>query len=77
MHRSYDKRKQAALEIEALIKSLQEIKDTDRINAIIVMLGEDFATSATSNHRKGGLIGLAATAIGLMKYSRFHQIKHG
>ena len=31
------------------------------------MLGQDFATSTNANHRKGGLIGLAATAIGLMQ----------
>ena len=64
--RSYDKRKHAALEIEALIKALQENNDTDRICSVIAMLGQDFATSTNANHRKGGLIGLAATAIGLM-----------
>mmetsp|Transcript_7725 Transcript_7725/g.19887 ORF Transcript_7725/g.19887 Transcript_7725/m.19887 type:complete len:686 (-) Transcript_7725:82-2139(-) len=65
--RSYDKRKNAALEIEALIKALQENNDTDRICSVIAMLGQDFATSTNANHRKGGLIGLAATAIGLMQ----------
>jgi len=65
--RSYDKRKNAALEIEALIKALQENNDTDRICSVIAMLGQDFATSTNANHRKGGLIGLAATSIGLMQ----------
>jgi vacuole morphology and inheritance protein 14 len=37
--RSYDKRKNAALEIEALIKALQENNDTDRICSVIAMLG--------------------------------------
>uniref|UniRef100_A0AAV1US65 Vacuolar protein 14 C-terminal Fig4-binding domain-containing protein n=1 Tax=Peronospora matthiolae TaxID=2874970 RepID=A0AAV1US65_9STRA len=37
-----------------------------RIPAIIELLGNDFACSSNANHRKGGLIGLAATAIGLM-----------
>lgn len=64
--RSYDKRKNAALEIEDLIKKLEDNNETDRICAIIAMLGQDFATSTNANHRKGGLIGLAATAIGLM-----------
>lgn len=64
--RSYDKRKNAALEIEALIKTLEDNNETDRICSIIVLLGQDFATSTNPNHRKGGLIGLAATAIGLM-----------
>ena len=62
--RSYDKRKNAALEIEALIKALQENNDTDRISSVICMLGNDFSTSTNPNHRKGGLIGLAATSIG-------------
>lgn len=107
--RSYDKRKSAAMELENLIKQLQEnaaaiefrqqhanqgggasSPDTasgvsgdstdstatpgfsvpnpsrQRIPAIIELLGNDFACSANANHRKGGLIGLAATAIGLM-----------
>lgn len=64
--RSYDKRKNAALEIEALIKTLEDNNETDRICSIIALLGQDFATSTNANHRKGGLIGLAATAIGLM-----------
>ncbi|POM72251.1 VAC14 family protein, partial [Phytophthora palmivora] len=97
--RSYDKRKGAAMELENLIKQLQEnaasiefhqqhqlqltqdspdSTETDsvdaplanpsrqRIPAIIELLGNDFACSSNANHRKGGLIGLAATAIGLM-----------
>lgn len=108
--RSYDKRKSAAMELENLIKQLQENAaaiefhqqhmnpggglasspgtasgvsgdSTDssatpaftvpnpsrqRIPAIIELLGNDFACSSNANHRKGGLIGLAATAIGLM-----------
>ena len=36
------------------------------------MLGQDFATSTNANHRKGGLIGLAATAIGLMQDIRLY-----
>ncbi|RLN68376.1 hypothetical protein BBJ28_00002245 [Nothophytophthora sp. Chile5] len=116
--RSYDKRKSAAMELENLIKQLQEdaasiefhqqhqlqlspdstaaglnagsggdlstpgtdSEATDgtmtpfavgnpsrqRIPAIIELLGNDFACSSNANHRKGGLIGLAATAIGLM-----------
>lgn len=64
--RSYDKRKNAALEIEDLIKQLDFNNESDRICAIISLLGQDFATSTNANHRKGGLIGLAAAAIGLM-----------
>ncbi|KAG6622327.1 VAC14 family protein [Phytophthora cinnamomi] len=93
--RSYDKRKGAAMELENLIKQLQENaasiefhqqhqlqltqdspgsrltsdgteSERSRIPAIIELLGNDFACSSNANHRKGGLIGLAATAIGLM-----------
>lgn len=63
--RSNEKRKNAALEIEALIKSLQEANNTSMIHSIITVLSKDFCTSMNSNYRKGGLIGLAATAIGL------------
>jgi hypothetical protein len=68
--RSNEKRKNAALEIEALIKSLHEANNTAVIQSIITVLSKDFCTSMNSNYRKGGLIGLAATAIGLMQDSR-------
>lgn len=41
--RSYDKRKGAAMEVEALIKHLQESGQVDRISAIVEMLGQDYA----------------------------------
>ena len=63
--RSYEKRKAAALEIENMVKELQEKKEGQKVKAILVMLGTDFARSTQHNHRKGGLIGLAAAAIGL------------
>lgn len=65
--RSNEKRKNAALEIEALIKSLQEANNTTMIQSVIAVLSKDFCTSMNSNYRKGGLIGLAATSIGLMQ----------
>jgi vacuole morphology and inheritance protein 14 len=65
--RSNEKRKNAALEIEALIKSLQEANNASMIQSVITILSKDFCTSMNSNYRKGGLIGLAATAIGLMQ----------
>ena len=63
--RSNEKRKNAALEIEALIKSLTEANNFTTVSAIINVLSKDFCTSMNSNYRKGGLVGLAATAIGL------------
>lgn len=64
--RSYDKRKAAALEVTALIKSCQENGEKDRISSVINLLAQEFARSRNIHHRKGGLIGLAASAIGLV-----------
>ena len=64
--RSTEKRKNAALEIEALIKSLTEANNLAMIQSVIQVLSRDFCTSMNSNYRKGGLVGLAATAIGLL-----------
>merc|ERR1711871_1785888 len=64
--RSYDKRKNAALEVTALIKALLERQESDHIGRVITLLAQDFARSKNYNHRKGGLIGLAASAIGFM-----------
>lgn len=41
--------------------------DPVKIRRILKVLGEDFALSNHPNARKGGAIGLAATAIGLGK----------
>ncbi len=66
--RSYEKRKQAAIEIEHLIRDLNPSQsgNTDRIKAVIHSLVVDYAYSTQPNNRKGGLIGLSAIAIALM-----------
>lgn len=64
--RSYDKRKNAALDLTATVRLLQEAGETDRIVSIITLLAQQFVRSRTANHRKGGLIGIAACAIGFM-----------
>lgn len=61
----YEKRKNAALEVEGIIKQLTCAGDHERISAIINVLTNDFALSAQANYRKGGLIGLAAATVGL------------
>lgn len=68
--RSNEKRKNAALEIEALVKSLHEANNLSMVQSVVAVLSTDFCTSMNSNYRKGGLVGLAATAIGLMHNSR-------
>ncbi len=63
--RSYDKRKAAALEVTSLVKTLQELGEKEKIICVINLLGQEFSRSRNVHHRKGGLIGLAACAIGL------------
>ena len=70
--RSYDKRKNAALEVESLVKSLQESGNTAMIQSVLAVLSKDFCTSMNANYRKGGLIGIAASAIGLMGNTRLY-----
>ena len=47
------------------MKSLQESGDRDRITSVVILLAQDFCKSRNMNHRKGGLIGLAAASIGV------------
>lgn len=65
--RLYDKRKMAALEVERIVRELISRNDTKQVRRVIEMLINNFALSQNSNSRKGGLIGLAATAIALGK----------
>lgn len=50
-----------------LVKEFVIANDPVKIRRILKVLGEDFALSNHPNARKGGAIGLAATAIGLGK----------
>ncbi|XP_038070107.1 protein VAC14 homolog [Patiria miniata] len=65
----YEKRKGAALEIERLVRDLMQSNSTDQIDKLLHILGTEFALSANGHARKGGLIGLAALAIGMGKDS--------
>lgn len=71
----YEKRKLGALEVEQIIRETKEANDTDKIQAIILYLTNQFAYSPSGNQRKGGLIALAATAIGLGPVSNTHTTK--
>lgn len=81
--RTYEKRKNAALEVEALVKQLadgavssststtsntndNDLDQKQMIYSIIQELSKNFCLSVNPHRRKGGLIGLAATGIGLM-----------
>ncbi|KFK33938.1 hypothetical protein AALP_AA5G081100 [Arabis alpina] len=61
----YEKRKNAALDLENIVKSLTSAGDHDKISKVIEMLIKEFAKSPQPNHRKGVLIGLAAVTVGL------------
>ncbi|PNF35433.1 VAC14-like protein [Cryptotermes secundus] len=63
----YEKRKAAALEIEKMVKEFARVNNTVQIKKLLKVLGQDFATSHNTNTKKGGLIGLAATAVALGK----------
>ncbi|XP_055376093.1 protein VAC14 homolog [Condylostylus longicornis] len=65
----YDKRKLAAGEIEKTVVELNNKKNVNQIKKLIEVLANNFATSRDPNRRKGGLIGLAATSLGLGKDS--------
>lgn len=64
-HKEYEKRKQAALEVETLVRDLRDAHDHEKITALVAQLGTNLAESPQSNLRKGALHALAGTAIGL------------
>ncbi|KAF7827579.1 protein VAC14-like protein isoform X1 [Senna tora] len=68
----YEKRKNAALEIEGIVKQLAAAGEHDKITAVIDLLTQEFAYSPQANHRKGGLIGLAAATVGLSTEAAQH-----
>ncbi|XP_066383749.1 protein VAC14 homolog isoform X2 [Miscanthus floridulus] len=68
----YEKRKNAALEIEGIVKQLATAGEHEKISAVISLLTNDFTYSPQANHRKGGLIGLAAVTVGLTSEAAQH-----
>ncbi|KAF3777208.1 VAC14-like protein [Nymphaea thermarum] len=68
----YEKRKNAALEVEGIVKTMAGSGEHDKITAVINMLITEFTRSSQANHRKGGLIGLAAVTVGLTSEAAQH-----
>ncbi|XP_042007074.1 protein VAC14 homolog isoform X2 [Salvia splendens] len=68
----YEKRKNAALEVEGIVKQLAMSGDHDKITALINLLTNEYTYSPQANHRKGGLIGLAAATVGLTSEAAQH-----
>lgn len=50
-----------------MVKEFSAHNNTSQIKRLLKVLGQDFATSQNPHSRKGGLIGLAAIAVGLGK----------
>jgi len=71
----YEKRKIAALEIEGVVKSYTAAQDHEKISSLISFLIDDFAMSPQANHRKGGLLALAAATVGLASEASPHLEK--
>uniref|UniRef100_A0A1A9WPG6 THAP-type domain-containing protein n=1 Tax=Glossina brevipalpis TaxID=37001 RepID=A0A1A9WPG6_9MUSC len=70
--KAYDKRKVASQEIEKMVTEFSLKNNSVQISKLIEVLSNDFAGSRDANKRKGGLIGLAATSLGLGKDSHKH-----
>ncbi|MQM01209.1 hypothetical protein Taro_033960, partial [Colocasia esculenta] len=52
-------------QVEGIVKQLAVSGEHDKITAVINLLTTEFTYSPLANHRKGGLIGLAAVTVGL------------
>ena len=52
-----------------MVKEYTSTGNSSQIKKLLRVLGQDFTLSQNQNSRKGGLIGLAATAIALGKAS--------
>ncbi|KAK4400100.1 protein VAC14, partial [Sesamum angolense] len=48
----YEKRKNAALEVEGIVKQLASSGDHDKITAVINLLTNEYTYSPQANHRK-------------------------
>jgi hypothetical protein len=68
-HKRYERRRLAAMEIEKVIRSLVHQGELDRVRAILLLLGDDYVRSNSEDARKGGVVALAACAIGMKKAS--------
>jgi hypothetical protein len=81
-HKRYERRRLAAMEIEKVVRSLvvlqhqskQTKNELDRVRAILLLLSDDYVRSTNEDARKGGVVALAACAIGLKKANDHNPI---
>lgn len=71
----YEKRKQASLEIEKLVRNYNQKGNSTEIRKLLRVLGKDLIESSNPNYRKGGAIGLASMAVGLAKDSSNYSVE--
>jgi len=48
-----------------MVKDFAGMKNVEQVRKLLKVLGKDFTYCGNANWRKGGIIGLAATAMGL------------
>ena len=75
-HKRYERRRLAAMEIEKVVRSLVQQEELDRVRAILLLLSDDYVRSTSEDARKGGVVALAASAIGLKKAPESNAIAH-
>mmetsp|Transcript_57459 Transcript_57459/g.66364 ORF Transcript_57459/g.66364 Transcript_57459/m.66364 type:complete len:1069 (+) Transcript_57459:501-3707(+) len=77
-HKRYERRRLAAMEIEKVVRSLVQQSDEqlERVRAILLLLSDDYVRSTSEDARKGGVVALAASAIGLKKAPDTNIIAH-
>lgn len=66
-HKRYERRRLAAMEIEKVVRSLVSAEDYTSVRAVLLLLSDDYVRSTNEDARKGGVVALAACAIGLKK----------
>lgn len=66
-HKRYERRRLAAMEIEKVVRSLAQQSEWERVRAILLLLSDDYVRSTSEDARKGGVVALAASAIGIKK----------
>lgn len=57
-----------------MVKEYVATNKTVEVKKLLRVLGQEFALSQNANSRKGGLIGLAASAIALGKVRRTNSV---
>ena len=66
-HKRYERRRLAAMEIDKVVRSLLHQGSYERVRAILLLLSDDYVRSTSEDARKGGVVALAACAVGMKR----------